>query len=115
MAVDERERQRAELGERVDAQVANGAIGQSADEPPKEPLRKRSGYYHEGQADQDGLERHEVDPARADERVDGVADEDGHVELQDHGGGGADKGCHERQRVAAHIGRKASQHLADRH
>ena len=113
--VDERDGHAADLIARLNAQVAHCLVRQAIDAVSLQPLGDRCPDHHQAEAQDQGSQRGKVHPPGADDEVDALTDEDGHVQLQRHG----DRGGHERERertgMRTHVGKQAPRDLARGH
>ena len=110
MAVEIGQRQTLQVGERLPAHVARHGEADPVVDDRHQPLQKRGqpgkyGDFHRQRAD-----RGEIDLSGADDRVDGVADEDGDIERPCHTGRRQKKGQQQKRQIAP----KASAHAKKR-
>ena len=110
MAVDKAERHAAELVARLHAHVAHRFVGQAVDAVALQPLEGRGSHHDEREFGDKRQQRVEVHLPDGNDQVDALADENGRVELQNHGDGGTHKRRNKRNAMRTNVAHQTASH-----
>ena len=110
MAVDKAERHATELVACLHAHVAHRLVGQAVDAVALQPLEGRGPHHDERELGDKRQQCIEVHLPGGDDKVDALANEDGRVELQNHGDGGTHKRRNKRNAMRTNVAHQTASH-----
>ena len=101
--VDERKRHATEFLARLDAHVAHRLVAETVHAIALQPLERRGADDDKRKHLHQRQQRIEVDAPGIDDEVDTASDQNGRIQLEDHGDGSGDEGDGERDRMRPDI------------